>query len=112
MKTTYTTAQRYTALIYGLVSFALFVTSVVVMMVSLYHGLSTGFVSLSGVSAWAVNVLLLMQFALGHSWLLSEKGRRFMTKLAPLGLGKPLSTTIFAGLASIQLLNNGPIWRS
>lgn len=110
MKTTYTTAQRYTALIYGLVSFALFLSSVVVMMVSLYHGLSTGFVALSGVSAWAVNVLLLMQFALGHSWLLSEKGRRFMTKLAPLGLGKPLSTTIFAGLASIQLLLVFLLW--
>jgi len=70
MKTTYTTAQRYTALIYGLVGFVLFVTSVVGMMISLYRGLSTGFVALSGASAWAANVLLLMQFALGHSWLL------------------------------------------
>lgn len=110
MKTTYTTAQRYTALIYGLVGFVLFVTSVVGMMVSLYRGLSTGFVALSGASAWAANVLLLMQFALGHSWLLSERGRRFMTKLAPLGLGKPLSTTIFAGLASIQLLLVFLLW--
>jgi 2-polyprenyl-6-methoxyphenol hydroxylase-like FAD-dependent oxidoreductase/protein-S-isoprenylcysteine O-methyltransferase Ste14 len=110
MKTIYTTAQRYTALIYGLVSFALFVASVVMMMISLYRGLSTGFVALSGALAWTLNVLLILQFALGHSWLLSEPGRRFMTKLAPLGLGKPLSTTIFAGLASIQLLLVFLLW--
>ncbi|MBK8091601.1 MAG: FAD-dependent monooxygenase [Verrucomicrobiaceae bacterium] len=110
MKTNYTTAQRWTALFYGLGSHALFLASVVVMFVSLYHGLSTGLVALSGVMAWVVNVLLLAQFALGHSWLLSDRGRRWMTKLAPLGLGKPLATTIFAALASIQLLLVFLLW--
>ena len=104
MKTTHSTAQRWIALIYGLGSHALFAASVVVMFVSLYRGLSAGWVHLHGVQAWMINLALLAQFAFGHSWLLSDPGRRFMAKLAPCGLGKPLATTIFAALASIQLL--------
>lgn len=104
MKTNHSTAQRWIALIYGLGSHALFAASVVVMFVSLYRGLSVGWVHLHGFQAWMINLALLAQFALGHSWLLSDQGRRFMTKLAPCGLGKPLATTIFAALASVQLL--------
>jgi 2-polyprenyl-6-methoxyphenol hydroxylase-like FAD-dependent oxidoreductase/protein-S-isoprenylcysteine O-methyltransferase Ste14 len=104
MKTNHSTAQRWIALIYGLGSHALFAASVVVMFVSLYRGLSAGWVHLHGMQAWMINLALLAQFALGHSWLLSDQGRRFMTKLAPCGLGKPLATTIFAALASVQLL--------
>lgn len=104
MKTNHSTAQRWIALIYGLGSHALFAASVVVMFVSLYRGLSVGWVHLHGIQAWMINLALLVQFALGHSWLLSDQGRRFMAKLASCGLGKPLATTIFAALASAQLL--------
>jgi 2-polyprenyl-6-methoxyphenol hydroxylase-like FAD-dependent oxidoreductase/protein-S-isoprenylcysteine O-methyltransferase Ste14 len=104
MKTSHTTAQRWTALAYGLGSHTLFIASVVVMFVSLHRGLSRGWVHLHGVEAWMINLALLLQFALGHSWLLSDSGRHFMAKLAPPGLGNPLATTIFAALASVQLL--------
>lgn len=104
MKTNHGMAQRWIAVVYGLVSHTLFAASVVVMFVSLHRGLSSGWVHLNGVAAWMINLALLAQFAFGHSWLLSDAGRRFMVMLAPCGLGKPLATTIFAALASLQLL--------
>lgn len=106
----YTTAQRRVALAYGLGSHALFLASVVVMFFSLYHGLSFGLIKLHGWAAVLDDTLLVGQFALGHSFLLSDRGRRFMARLAPLGLGRDLSTTIFAGLASLQLLLTFLLW--
>ncbi len=108
----YTPAQRYTALAYGLVSHALFLASVVVMFCSLYNGLHLSLLHVHGGTAALVDVLLLLQFGVGHTLLLSARGRRFMARLAPLGLGSVLSTTIFAGLASVQLLLTFLLWSS
>lgn len=110
--TSYTPAQRYTALAYGLVSHGLFLASVGVMFCSLYNGLHFSLLHVHGGTAALVDVLLVMQFALGHTLLLSARGRRFMARLAPLGLGSILSTTIFAGLASVQLLVTFLLWSS
>ena len=108
----YSPVQRWSALAYGLLSHSLFLASVVVMFVSLYHGLHTSVLHLHGWSAVVADLLLVLQFALGHSLLLSDRGRRWMTKLAPMGLGRELSTTIFAGLASLQLLITFSFWSS
>lgn len=108
----YTPVQRYTALVYGLVSHALFLASVVVMFCSLYNGLHFSLLHLHGGTAALVDVLLIVQFAVGHTLLLSAQGRRFMAHLAPFGLGPVLSTTIFAGLASVQLLVTFLLWSS
>lgn len=106
----YTQAQRRVALGYGLVSHGLFLASIVVMFVSLYRGLAFGLLHLHGLAAVLDDVLLVAQFAVGHSLLLSDKGRRFMTRLAPLNLGRDLSTTVFAGIASLQLLAVFLLW--
>jgi hypothetical protein len=74
------------------------------MFVSLYQGLSRSWFSLPSMAGWVVNLVLVTQFAFGHSWLLSEKGRRFLARLAPFDLGKPLATTLYAAVASLQLL--------
>ncbi|MES2598198.1 MAG: FAD-dependent monooxygenase [Verrucomicrobiota bacterium] len=108
----YTPAQRYVALAYGLMSHALFLASVVVMFWSLYNGLHMSLLHLHGGTAVLMDVMLVMQFALGHTLLLSDRGRRFMARLAPLGLGPVLSTTIFAALASVQLLATFVLWSS
>jgi 2-polyprenyl-6-methoxyphenol hydroxylase-like FAD-dependent oxidoreductase/protein-S-isoprenylcysteine O-methyltransferase Ste14 len=100
----YSTTQRWTALFYGVVGHAIFAASLIVMSVSLYQGLSQGWIRLPGIAGWVVNLLLIAQFALGHSWLLSDSGRRFLTKWVPFELGKPLATTLFATAASLQLL--------
>lgn len=106
----YTPAQRWVALAYGLASHVLFLASIGVMFVSLYRGLSFGLLHLHGWTAVMDDVLLVAQFALGHSLLLSDKGRRFLARLAPLNLGRDLSTTVFAGLASLQLLAVFLLW--
>lgn len=108
----YTPAQRYTALAYGLVSHGLFLASVAVMFWSLYNGLHLSLLHLHGGTAALVDVLLIVQFGAGHTLLLSTRGRKFMARLAPLGLGPVLSTTIFAGLASVQLLVTFLLWSS
>lgn len=106
----YTRRQRWVALAYGLLSHALFLASIVVMFISLHQGLSFGLLHLHGWAAMMDDVLLVAQFAIGHSLLLSDKGRRFMTRLAPLDLGRDLTTTVFAGLASLQLLAVFLLW--
>ncbi|SKA97146.1 2-polyprenyl-6-methoxyphenol hydroxylase [Prosthecobacter debontii] len=108
----YTAAQRSVALFYGLISHALFLGSVVVMFISLYQGLHFSLLHLHGWAAALSDGLLVVQFALGHSLLLSDRGRRWMTRMAPLGLGRELSTTLFAGLASLQLLITFLLWSS
>jgi len=100
----YSTRQRATALVYGLVGHALFAAAVLSMAVGLYTGMKLGRGRLSGWTAFAGNSLLVVQFPLIHSMLLRERGRRWLMRLAPLQLGRALSTTIFAGISSLQLI--------
>lgn len=106
----FTPLQRWTALGIGLAGHALFAASVAVMCVSLYHGLAWRGPRLSGWAALAANAALAAQFALGHSLLLSDRGRRLMAQLTPLGLGRDLATTVFAAAASLQLLLVFLLW--
>lgn len=108
----YTPAQRYVALGYGLLSHSLFLASVLVMFWSLFNGLHISLLHLHGGTAVLMDILLVVQFAVGHTLLLSDRGRKFMARLAPLGLGSVLSTTIFAGIASLQLLLTFLLWSS
>ncbi len=106
----YSSRQRRAALSLGLVCHGLFAAAVAVMFLSLHSGLSSGWGKLHGWAGAAANLLLLAQFALGHSLLLGNAGRRWMAKVVPFGLGKPLSTTVFATLASAQLLVVFLLW--
>jgi len=106
----YSTLQRWTALAFGLVCHGLFASSVVIMFYSLYTGMTSGALHLHGWKALLANTLLLVQFGVLHSVLLSDLGRKWMTHLAPFGLGKPLSTTLFASIASVQLLLVFLLW--
>lgn len=109
-KSVYSRSQKAVALLYGLASHMLFAASVVVMCVSLYRGMDLGLIRVHGAPALGVDALLLSQFALGHSFLLSQRGREWMGRLAPAGLGRDLATTIFAALASLQLLITFLLW--
>ncbi len=106
----FTPLQRGAALVIGLGGHALFAVSVAVMFLSLHHGLAWGAPKLSGWAALAANTALAIQFALGHSWLLSDRGRRFLARITPLGLGRELATTLFAAAASLQLLLVFLLW--
>ncbi|WP_211325701.1 FAD-dependent monooxygenase [Roseimicrobium gellanilyticum] len=82
----------------------MFVISVAAMFLALHAGLTSGWSPLSGWKGTVGNVLLLVQFAAGHSILLADRGRKWMMRLAPFRLGRPLSTTLFATISSFQLL--------
>ena len=98
------------ALCYGLfchVSFALGVGS---MMVAMFFGMSRSLGAVPAPWSWAANVALIAQFPVLHSALLTSRGRRILSRLAPRGTGSTLSTTTFAAIASVQLLVLFALW--
>lgn len=51
-----------------------------------------------------IDILLVLQFPIFHSFFLSKRGRRFLQFLFPKEIGKDLVTTTFGLVASVQLL--------
>lgn len=88
---------------YGLACHALFALGVGSMMVVMFGGMTA---SLGGVPPPArpvVNGLLLLQFPILHSWLLTRAGARMLVRLAPAGFGPVLATTVYGAIASTQV---------
>ena len=66
--------RRITAVIYGLLCHGLFAVGVGMMIFQMYFGISQSFGTLAAPFSWLANGLLLLQFPLGHSLLLSGPG--------------------------------------
>ena len=99
-----------TALLFGIVCHALFAVAVLAMIVAMFYGMSESFGNVPQPWAWVANIALVLQFPLTHSFLLSNKGRRLLARLAPAGYGKTLSTTTYAIIASAQLFVLFAFW--
>ena len=98
------------ALAYGVVCHAVFAVAVLAMIVAMFFGMSE---SLGRVPApWhiVVNALLIVQFPLAHSVLLTARGRAFLSRLAPRPHGTTLATTTYAIIASAQLAALFLLW--
>jgi protein-S-isoprenylcysteine O-methyltransferase Ste14 len=80
------------------------------MLAGLFTGMQSGFGTVPQPWAWVANVFLLLQFPLAHSFLLSARGQTVLPRLAPWGFGKTLATTIYATIASLQLLLLFTLW--
>lgn len=106
----YGVRQRTVAVLYGIACHALFAIAITGMILSLGTGLTRGLGRFAGVTRWVVDGLLVIQFPLLHSWLLSGTGRGWLNRFAPLGLGRDLSTTSYATIASLQLLVTFGLW--
>lgn len=94
--------RRTAALALGLTTHLLFVLGTGLMQANLFLGMQLGW----GPEGWAAvpwNGALLLQFVLGHSWLLSAGGRRVLRAFVPAHLGGRLDTTVYAALASVQV---------
>ncbi|MEM1365229.1 MAG: bifunctional 2-polyprenyl-6-hydroxyphenol methylase/3-demethylubiquinol 3-O-methyltransferase UbiG, partial [Pseudomonadota bacterium] len=63
-----------------------------------------------GPLAIIVNAMLVLQFPLAHSFLLTKRGRAFLNLLAPPDAAKTLQTTSYALLASVQLILAFQLW--
>ncbi|MBN2163247.1 MAG: FAD-dependent monooxygenase [Pontiellaceae bacterium] len=109
-QTNHSLPQRITALIYGLGCHITFFTAVAAMAFSLFTGMRFGLGPFLGWASAAANALLLATFPISHSWLLTPKGRRFMAKLVPLGIGSKISMTVFVTLSSLQLFAAFVLW--
>jgi len=103
-------SQRLVALAYGLLCHLTFIAAVGAMAISLFTGLRFGMGPFHGWSSLLANTALLSTFPVSHSWLLSPKGRRFMAKLVPLGIGNKISMTVFVTISSLQLFAAFVFW--
>ena len=91
------------SLIYGCVCHAIFAVAVIAMIVVMYTGMTISVGRVPAPWSWAVNMCLILQFPIGHSLLLSKRGRKFIFIFAKREHAPTLQTTIFATLASVQL---------
>jgi protein-S-isoprenylcysteine O-methyltransferase Ste14 len=105
-----TLSRKLTALAYGAACHLLWCAAIALMAVSLYGGMQLGLGPFRGWSGELWNLLLVTQFPVIHSFLLSKKGKRVLRALAPRGLGDDLSSTAYAILASLQLLAVFGLW--
>lgn len=98
------------ALFYGAVCHGAFALGGLAMLWGLYTGLSGSFGAVPWPGAALTNAALLVQFPLAHSWLLTPRGQGVLRRLAPAPHGGTLVTTVFATIASVQLLALFTLW--
>ncbi len=98
------------AFAYGAVCHALFAAAVLAMIAVMFFGMSISLGTLPAPWSYAANALLLLQFPLVHSLLLTRRGRRKLSRLAPSPHGRTLATTTYAIVASVQLLLLFVLW--
>ena len=98
------------AFVYGAVCHLIFALSVLAMIVAMFFGMSESFGQIPAPWSYLANAMLLLQFPLVHSALLTKRGRQYLTRLAPAPHGATLGTTTFAIVASLQLLLLFALW--
>lgn len=98
------------AFAYGLICHSIFAAAVMAMIVGMYFGMSRGLGQIPSPWNMVANAALLAQFPLMHSVLLTQKGSKLLTRLAPRTYGRTLSTTTYAVIASLQLLVLFALW--
>lgn len=98
------------ALSYGLLCHVCFALGVGTMMLAMFFGMSRSLGTVPTPWNWAANAVLLAQFPLLHSALLTTRGRRLLARLAPPGAGTTLSTTTYATIAGLQTLTLFALW--
>jgi ubiquinone biosynthesis O-methyltransferase len=103
-------SRKIAAFGYGLTCHGLFVTAVGMMMFQMYFGMAHGFGTLDGYLAVLVNVLLLLQFPVVHSLLLTSLGRKFLQRLAPSAFSSEMVSTTYVIMASAQVLLLFSLW--
>ena len=102
--------QIFLALCIGFMCHVLFSAAVAAMILEMFFGLSKSFGTVPWPWACLSNLALIIQFPLAHSFLLTAKGSRFLSRLIPGAHGVTLATTTYAIIASLQLLSLFLLW--
>jgi len=102
--------HKLLAIFYGLVCHGIFLIAGAIMFSTILTGFQFSVGALEGLNAMAINFLLLIQFPIGHSFFLSKRGMRVLEIFAPKSYAKTLRTTIYATIASMQLILLFSLW--
>jgi protein-S-isoprenylcysteine O-methyltransferase Ste14 len=98
------------ALVYGALCHGLFGLAITAMVGGMYVGMTFAQGRLPEPWSYVANALLLLQFGLGHSLLLSARGRALLVRLAPAAYARDMVPTTYVILASLQLLALFVLW--
>ncbi|MEO0327767.1 MAG: isoprenylcysteine carboxylmethyltransferase family protein [Pseudomonadota bacterium] len=98
------------ALFIGIFCHLIFAIGVLTMITAMFFGMSESLGTVPWPWAIMVNGLLILQFPLAHSWLLTGQGGKLLACILPGEYGSTLSTTTYAIVASIQLLLLFAFW--
>ena len=102
--------RRLVALSYGLLCHMLFAAAVAAMLFSMLFGLSRSLGPFSPPWSFIADAFLLLQFPLGHSFLLTRSGRAALRRLAPGEFADQLITTTYVIIASVQVILLFAFW--
>jgi len=98
------------SLAFGLAVHSAFAAGVLAMIAAMYFGMSKSLGTVPWPYSVVVNALLILQFPILHSLLLTQGGDRMLARLVPGQYGTTLSTTTYALIASIQLFVLFSFW--
>ncbi|MEO0366537.1 MAG: isoprenylcysteine carboxylmethyltransferase family protein [Pseudomonadota bacterium] len=98
------------ALSMGLLCHTIFAAAILSMIYAMFFGLTRGLGDVPYPWALAANLALILQFPVAHSLLLTRRGLRALALVLPGQYGRPLSTTTYAIIASLQLLALFWLW--
>jgi len=104
------TGNKLLAIFYGLMCHGIFIVAGAIMFFTILTGFQFSVGPTEGYSAVAINFLLLVQFPAGHSFFLSNRGMKVLEIFAPKSYAKTLRTTVYATIASIQLILLFTFW--
>ena len=104
------TRHKLLAIFYGLLCHSVFIVAGAVMFLTILTGFQFSVGAFEGFSAVAINFLLLIQFPVGHSFFLSKRGMKILEIFAPKSYAKSLRTTVYATIASTQLILLFSLW--
>lgn len=99
-----------TAIAWGLACHVVFALAIAAMFAGVHSGMRLGLGTLRGPLALVANAALLLQFPVLHSYLLGAGGRRWLERLAPRAIARELAPTVFATVASLQVLLTFVAW--
>lgn len=102
--------KKILALTLGVLCHVLFILAVGTMAFSIYWGFTKGIYPIGGNFGRLFNLILLIQFPILHSFLLHRRDLLSLNFLADPETAKSLQTTVFALIASTQLLIVFAFW--
>lgn len=98
------------ALLFGATVHIVFAAAVLAMVVAMFFGMSRSLGAVPWPYAALTNALLILQFPIVHSLLLTAKGSGWLSRVLPVRYGRTLATTNYAIIASLQLLALFTLW--